>query len=61
MSIHVIGVVALVLVFVIGTLRTQFNIGALALIASFFIGTLVAHESVTGCCASATCSSCSSA
>ncbi len=45
MSIHVIGVVALVLVFVVGTLRPV-NIGALALIATFFIGTLVANESV---------------
>ncbi|HLU56115.1 MAG TPA: SLC13 family permease [Pseudonocardia sp.] len=45
MSIHVIGVVALVLVFVVGTLRPV-NIGALALIATFFIGTLVADESV---------------
>jgi di/tricarboxylate transporter len=43
-SIHVIGVVALALVFVIGTLRPV-NIGALALIATFLIGTLVAHES----------------
>lgn len=45
MSIHVIGVVALVLVFVVGTLRPV-NIGALALIATFFIGTLVANETV---------------
>lgn len=34
MSIQVIGVVALVLVFVVGTLRPV-NIGALALIATF--------------------------
>ncbi|GAA5164966.1 SLC13 family permease [Pseudonocardia eucalypti] len=45
MSIHVIGVVALVLIFVLGTLRPV-NIGALALVATFLIGTLVAHESV---------------
>jgi len=45
LSIHVIGVVALVLVFVIGTLRPV-NIGALALIATFLVGTLVANESV---------------
>ncbi|MHA6622194.1 SLC13 family permease [Pseudonocardia sp. DLS-67] len=45
MSIHVIGVVALVLVFVIGTLRPV-SIGVLALIATFLIGTLVAGESV---------------
>jgi di/tricarboxylate transporter len=44
-SIHVIGVVGLVLVFVIGTLRPV-NIGALALIATFFVGTLVADETV---------------
>jgi di/tricarboxylate transporter len=44
-SIHVIGVVALVLVFIVGTLRPV-NIGALALIATFLIGTLVAGESV---------------
>jgi di/tricarboxylate transporter len=44
-SIHVIGVVGLVLVFVIGTLR-PINIGALALIATFLLGTLVANETV---------------
>ncbi|EHY91118.1 di-/tricarboxylate transporter [Saccharomonospora azurea NA-128] len=43
MSIHVIGVVALVLVFVIGTVRPV-NIGALAFIATFLIGTLIAGE-----------------
>lgn len=45
MSIHVIGVVSLVLVFIIGTLRPV-NIGALALIATFLVGTLVANETV---------------
>ncbi|MEJ2865565.1 SLC13 family permease [Actinomycetospora flava] len=45
MSIHVIGVIGLVLVFVIGTLRPV-NIGVLALIATFLVGTLVAHEGV---------------
>ncbi|ASR35696.1 C4-dicarboxylate ABC transporter [Prauserella marina] len=45
MSIHVIGVVALVLVFIIGTLRPV-SIGALSLVATFLIGTLVAGESV---------------
>ncbi|MDD7939195.1 SLC13 family permease [Actinomycetospora lutea] len=45
MSIHVIGVVGLVLVFVIGTLRPV-NIGVLALIATFLVGTLVAGEGV---------------
>jgi di/tricarboxylate transporter len=44
-SIHVIGVVALVLIFVVGTVRPV-NIGALALIATFLIGTLVANETV---------------
>lgn len=45
MSIHVIAVAALVLVFVVGTLRPV-SIGALSLVATFLIGTLVAHESV---------------
>ncbi|WP_433028840.1 SLC13 family permease [Actinomycetospora sp. CA-053990] len=45
MSIHVIGIVGLVLIFVIGTLRPV-NIGVLALIATFLIGTLVAGEDV---------------
>lgn len=45
MAIHVIAVVALVLIFVIGTVRPV-NIGALALIATFLVGTLVAGESV---------------
>ena len=44
MSVHVIGVLALVLVFVVGTLRTV-NIGALALIATILVGTLVVGES----------------
>ena len=44
MSIHVIGAVALVFVFVVGTMRPV-NIGALALVATFLIGTLVAGES----------------
>ncbi|MEU6700902.1 SLC13 family permease [Pseudonocardia sp. NPDC046786] len=45
MSIHVIAIVALVLIFVVGTSR-PINLGALALIATFLIGTLVAGESV---------------
>ncbi|GLZ49050.1 hypothetical protein Acsp06_52350 [Actinomycetospora sp. NBRC 106375] len=45
MSIHVIGIIGLVLIFVIGTLRPV-NIGVLALIATFLVGTLVAGESV---------------
>ncbi|GAA4617642.1 SLC13 family permease [Saccharopolyspora hordei] len=44
MPIHVIGAVALVFVFVVGTIRPV-NIGALALVATFLIGTLVAGES----------------
>ncbi|MCI2418352.1 C4-dicarboxylate ABC transporter [Saccharopolyspora sp. K220] len=44
MSIHAIGVVALLLVFIIGTLRPV-NIGVLALTATFLVGTLVAGES----------------
>ena len=43
MSIHAIGIAALVMVFVVGTLRPV-NIGALALIATFLVGTLVVHE-----------------
>ncbi|WP_009478464.1 SLC13 family permease [Rhodococcus sp. JVH1] len=45
MSIHLIGVIAMVLIFVLGTQRPV-NIGALALIATFLVGTLVANESV---------------
>lgn len=45
MSIHAIGIVGLVLIFVIGTLRPV-NIGVLALIATFLVGTLVAGEDV---------------
>ncbi|MFG1705277.1 SLC13 family permease [Nonomuraea sp. M3C6] len=44
MSIHLIGVLALVLIFVIGTLRPV-SIGVLALIATILLGTLVAGES----------------
>jgi di/tricarboxylate transporter len=43
MSIHAIGIAALVVLFVVGTLRPV-NIGALALIATFLVGTLVVHE-----------------
>ncbi|MEU9348518.1 SLC13 family permease [Streptomyces sp. NPDC048278] len=43
MSIHVTGVVALALVFAIGSLRPV-NIGALSLVATFLIGVLAAHE-----------------
>lgn len=44
MSIHLIGVLTLILIFVIGTLRPV-SIGVLALIATILIGTLVAGES----------------
>lgn len=43
MSIHVVGVVALVLVFVLGTVRPV-NIGIFALIATFAIGVTMAGE-----------------
>jgi len=43
MSIHAIGIAALVVLFVVGTLRPV-NIGALALIATFLVGTLAVHE-----------------
>jgi len=42
-SIHAIGIGALVLIFVVGTLR-PINLGVLALAATFLIGTLVAGE-----------------
>jgi Na+/H+ antiporter NhaD/arsenite permease-like protein len=44
-SIHVVGVIGLVVAFVIGTLR-PINIGALALILTYLVGTLVAGESL---------------
>jgi di/tricarboxylate transporter len=44
-SVHLIGVLALILIFVIGTLRPV-SIGVLALIATILVGTLVAGESV---------------
>lgn len=44
-SIHVVGVVGLVLVFLIGTLR-PINLGALALVTTFLVGTIFAGESV---------------
>ncbi|AKS33766.1 SLC13 family permease [Mycolicibacterium goodii] len=43
MSTHVIGIAALVVIFIVGTLRPV-NIGALSLIATFLVGTLVVHE-----------------
>jgi len=45
MSIHAIGIAALVVLFVVGTLRPV-NIGALALVATFLVGTLVVHEDI---------------
>ncbi|HZS05419.1 MAG TPA: SLC13 family permease [Blastocatellia bacterium] len=45
MSIHVVGVIGLVLVFVIGTLR-PINLGALALAMTFLVGTIFAGEGV---------------
>lgn len=45
MSIHLIGIIVLILIFVVGTLRPV-NIGILALIATFAVGTLVAGEDV---------------
>lgn len=47
MAIHIIGIAALVVLFVVGTLRPV-NIGALALIATFLVGTLVVHEDTGG-------------
>ena len=44
MSIHVIGVIGLVLVFVIGTLR-PINLGALSLVMTFLVGTIFVGES----------------
>jgi di/tricarboxylate transporter len=44
-SIHLIGVLALAVVFVLGTVRPV-NLGALALVAAFLIGSLVAHEKI---------------
>ena len=45
MSIHAAGVIGLVLVFVIGTLRPV-NLGALALVMTFLLGTIVVGEEV---------------
>ena len=44
MSIHLVGITALVLVFVLGTVRPV-NLGALALIATYLVGTFLAGES----------------
>jgi hypothetical protein len=42
---HLVGVIGLVLVFVVGTLR-PINLGALGLVATFVVGTLVVGENV---------------
>ncbi|WGP05935.1 SLC13 family permease [Bacillus subtilis] len=47
MSIHIIGIVALALVFVLGTLRPV-NIGIIALIATFLLGSTFGGESPEG-------------
>jgi Na+/H+ antiporter NhaD/arsenite permease-like protein len=41
---HVLGILGLVSIFVIGTLRS-INLGALSLVATFLLGALLAHES----------------
>ncbi|MEX0907403.1 MAG: SLC13 family permease, partial [Gemmatimonadota bacterium] len=45
MSIHVIGIVGLVVVFITGTLR-PINLGALALVTTYVVGTLFVGESL---------------
>lgn len=45
MSIHVAGVIGLLVVFLIGTLR-PINLGALALVATFLVGAIVADETL---------------
>lgn len=45
MSIHIVGVIGLVLVFLIGTWR-PINLGALALVMTFLVGTIFVGESV---------------
>ena len=45
MSIHVVGVIGLVFVFIIGTLR-PINLGALALVMTFLVGTIFVGEGV---------------
>src|SRR5262245_14276415 len=43
LSIHTIGILGLVAVFVVGTLRPV-NLGALALVATYLVGTFAARE-----------------
>jgi di/tricarboxylate transporter len=45
LSIHVIGVIGLVLIFIIGTVR-PINLGALSLVMTFLVGTIFVGESV---------------
>lgn len=44
MSIHVVGVIGLVIIFVIGTVR-PINLGALALVMTYLVGTIFVGES----------------
>jgi di/tricarboxylate transporter len=44
-SVHVAGVLGLILIFIIGTLR-PINLGALALVMTYLVGTAIAGESV---------------
>jgi Na+/H+ antiporter NhaC len=43
LSIHVVGIIGLVLVFLVGTLRS-INLGAVSLVMTFFVSTFVAGE-----------------
>jgi di/tricarboxylate transporter len=45
LSIHAAGIIGLVIIFVIGTLR-PINLGALALVMTFLMGSIVVRESV---------------
>lgn len=45
MSVHTAGILALVVIFVIGTLR-PINLGALGLVAAYVVGTVIVRESV---------------
>ena len=42
-SVHAIGIIGLVVIFIIGTLR-PINLGVLAMVATFLIGTFVVRE-----------------
>ena len=45
MSIHVIGIIGLVVVFVVGTTRSV-NLGAVALVMTFIVGSIFEGESL---------------